>query len=230
MNEKSKAIQEVAKTTGKAIDASVKFGAFLDKCLGKGFAHLGDAFSDWAQAFRYRNLLILIDKVESIHRDRQLQGKTIPLLPKHVIPILEHASLEDDDDVRQMWAGLIANSSDPEVKFSIRKLYIEILSSLDPLDVYILNSLTDESLDERFGLMTGEHLNAEQISLEIERDYEDVLISLSNLSRHGLIIDSWKNSLESLDYGYSGFRVNNPKSNFRLSHLGGILLDGCSVT
>ncbi len=229
MKEESKAVQEGAKTALKGIEEAEKFGKFLDKVMGDGFAHLGSAFSDWAQTFRYENLLKLVDKIDSIHKKRKIQGKLIPLLPKYVIPILEQASLEDNDDVRLLWAGLIANATNPNKRFEIRKLYIEILSSLDPIDVYIINYLSDESLNEKYGMLTGVKLNAELISENIEKNVEDIKISLSNLFRHGLVIDSWEQTLESLDRGYSGFRVNNPESNIRLSHLGRILIDGCTT-
>lgn len=230
MEEEAKAVQEVAKTARKGLEVTEKFGNFLGKVMGQGFAHLGAAFSDWAQAYRYENLLKLMDKIDSIHKERKIEGKAIPMLPKHAIPILEQASLEDNDDVRLLWAGLIANATDPNKRFEIRKLYIEIISSLDPIDVYILNYLSDESLDEKYGMLTGENLNAELISENIKKNMEDIKISLSNLFRHGLIIDSWEQTLDSLDRGYSGFRVNNPKSNFRLSHLGRKLIDGCNDT
>ena len=229
MKDESKAVQEVAKTARQGIKTTEKFGKFLNEVLGEGFAHLGDAFADWAQAYRYQNLLKLIDKIDAVHKIRKVEGKTIPLLPKHVLPILEQVSLEDDDEVRLLWVGLIANATDPNIRFDVKKLYIQILSSLDPIDVQILNHLSDELLNKKYGLMSGGKLNAETITTNLERNLDDVKVSLSNLFRQGLIIDSWEQTLENLDRGYSGFRVENPDSNYRLSHLGEILIKGCSV-
>ena len=61
-------------------------------------------------------------------------------------------------------------------------------------------------------------------------DREEVGTSLQNLFRLGCIIDSWPESMESLDKGYAGFRVNNPASNFRVSDLGRKLLAMCDDT
>lgn len=230
MEEESKAVQEVAKAASKGIEASEKLGGFLSKVLGEGLVELGSAFSDWAKAYRYKNLLKLSDEIEQIHADRKLQGKTIPILPKYALPILQEASLEDDADVRSLWAGLIANATDPNLKFQIKKLYVEILSSLDPIDAAILNYLERPEVDEKYNFITGNQLNSEELAKFLDRDEEDVKVSLSNLFRHGLIIDSWEQSIDSMDRGYSGFRVNNPKSNYRLSHLGSTLLDGCKTT
>jgi hypothetical protein len=230
MKEEAKAVQEVAKTAQKGIEAAEKLGGFLNRILGDGFVHLGATFSDWAAAYRYKNLLKLIDSIEQIHSARRLAGKTIPILPKHAIPILQHASLEDSDEVRAIWAGLLANATDPNVGFQIKKLYIEILSALDPIDAIVLTFLSRENLDDEYNFMNGARLNAEEVTRRLKRDESEIKISLSNLFRLGLIIDAWDQTLDSLDRGYAGFRVNNPKSNFRLSHLGRILVDGCKTT
>ena len=230
MEEEAKAAQELAKAVSKGIEVSEKLGGFFSKVLGEGLAELGSAFSDWAKVYRYKNLLKLSDEIEKIHADRKLQGKTIPIPPKYALPILQEASLEDDAHVRSLWAGLIANATDPNVKFKIRKLHVEILSSLDPIDAVILNCLESPKIDEKYNFQSGNQLNSEELAKVLGKDEEDVKLSLSNLFRHGLIIDSWEQTIDSMDRGYSGFRVNNPKSNYRLSHLGSTLLDGCKTT
>jgi hypothetical protein len=230
MDEIAKATQEIAKVAQKSVEAGEKLGSFLAKYLGEGFCHLGGTFSDWAQAYRYRNTLKLIDEIEKIHKTRCIEGKIIPILPKFALPILQEASLEDDDQVRSMWAGLLANTTDPNKRFQLRKLYIEILSSLDPVDVQVLQFLEKEGIDEEYGFLAGAKLNADELSNKLQCDGEDIKISLSNLNRHGLIIDSWESSFDNLGSNYLGMRVNNPNSNFRLSHLGRTLLSGCATT
>lgn len=228
MEDESKTVQEVAKTTRKGIEATEKFGEFLVKILGEGFGHLGSAFSDWAKDFRYRNILKLIDRVDSIHKQRKIEGKPIPLLPKHVIPILEQASLEDNDGIRLLWAELIANATDPNRRFEIKKLYIEILSSLDPVDADVLFFLNGTHITKT--VFDGNPWNAKRIAKTINKNIDDVKISLGNLYRHGLVIDSWEQVFENLDRGYYGFRVDDNRSNFRLSHLGTKLVEGCMDT
>ena len=50
---------ETAITVRKGIEASEKLGKYFVSLMGEGFTHLGEAFSDWAQAYRYKNLLKL---------------------------------------------------------------------------------------------------------------------------------------------------------------------------
>jgi len=228
--EHAKAIQEMAKTTSKAIEAGEKSGKYLTSILGDGFKELGGAFHDWTQSYRYKNYLKLSDQIEEIHQKRMALGKPIPLTPKYALPILENASLEDSEVVQAMWAGLIANSTDPSVEFQMKKLYIEILSSLDPIDASIINYLGSNDLEKDYNFFNGQKLNVIEIASLAGVSEDDAAISLSNLFRHGLIIDSWSETIGSIDRGYSGFRVKNQESSYRLSHLGITLFNACNIT
>ncbi len=225
--EESKAVQEVAKATSKAIDAGKDAGKYLASILGEGFNALGGAFGDWAKAYRYKNYLRLSDEIESIHRERKAIGKTIPISPKYALPILEYASLEDNDTVRNMWASLIANATDPNIKLNLKKLHIEILSSLDPVDAHTINCLgNNQNWDGR----NGQNLNAKEIAAQTNLQVDDVAFSLGNLFRLGLIIDIKPQDVDVFGRGYQGFRVNSPGSSYQLSHIGRALFDACKIT
>lgn len=221
LDEEAKAVQEVAKTTGKSLDIVKAGGEFVGDIFGESFRQFSGAVADWARYFRYKNFLCIADKVNDIHTARRLTGKVVPIPPQYALPILEGASLENEESLQELWAGLIANASDPGHKLNIKKVYIEILRGLEPLDAVVMNLLSAQSLPEVFSKQNSAHLNAEGVARLLGADTEEVKISLQTLARYGCIIDSWTGqTVEDLDKGYSGFRVNNPKSNFRLSHLG----------
>ena len=140
INETSKAIAEIAKTTGKGIELAEKVGGFISKVIGPACNQLGGIMGDWAGYFRYTNLSTIADKVERRHSRRKLQGKTIPIPPRFAIPILESASLEDDETLQDVWAKLIANSMDPHFKPGIHPGYIEIVKQMSPDEAIILGS------------------------------------------------------------------------------------------
>jgi hypothetical protein len=225
MEEESKAIQEVAKTISKAIDLSEKFGKFLSSIFGEGFENIGGTFSDWTNYFRYKNMLKLQDKVLSIHRQRHIEGKTIPIPPRYALPLLDSATLEDDDNIQDKWAGLIANSTDPNKNFQFQKIFIQILTSIEPLDAAILDLLHSSEKNE------NQKRNSEDIAKTLDQDKHYVIISVSNLFRLGCIIDNWVNVYDSeIPKNYQGFRVNSPISDFRLSQLGKSLMEACKIS
>lgn len=224
LDEEAKAVQEVAKTTGKAIDLFCSAGGFLDDVFGDSLRQFGGVISDRFRYVRYRHLLSIVDKVQQIHGRRAVDGKWLPVPPQFVLPLLDGASSEAEPTVQDLWAGLIANATDPTRALHIKKVFLEILRGLEPLDAKLLECLNDPNLNDTHGIMTGATFNAVEIASRLNANVQDVMISLQTLARFGCVIDSWGNTLESLDWGYSGFRVDNPKSNFRLSHLGKRLL------
>jgi DNA-directed RNA polymerase specialized sigma subunit len=123
----------------------------------------------------------------------------------------------------------VANATAPRERLNLRKIYIEILRGLEPLDAQVLQLLGDPSLQDRYEIATDANLNAEEIARHLGADIEEVKVSLQTLARYSCVIDAWERTLENVDHGYGGFRVNNPKSNFRLSHLGEQLVQAVST-
>lgn len=219
-DEDAKAIQEVAKATGKTVELVRATGKFINQVFGDPIREVGGVAWDWARYYRFRNRVNIMDKVQAIYDDRRMVGKPLPIPPEFTLPVLEGISLEAEESIQEMWAGLIANACDPNTRFRIRKVFLEILRGLEPLDARIMVCLSDSALDKQYGIQTGAKLNAEELASKLGNDLEEAKISIQTLARYGCVIDAWENTLESLDSGYSGFRVNNPASNFRLSHLG----------
>ena len=230
MEENAKAVQQIAKTTRKGFDLGEKLGSFLSTIFGEGLKYLGGTFSDWTKYFRYKNFLNLKDKVQAIHEKREVVGKTIPIPPRYAIPLLEAASTEDDETIQDMWAGLIASATDPSTSFQLQKIYIQIISNLEPFDALLLEFLDEQNRKNMEDNKSKSKLNSEYISTHFGKKREVINISLSNLFRLGCIIDVWENYWDSEKPNpFQGFRVNNSISDFRLSQLGKMLMQACKT-
>ena len=229
MEEEAKAVKEVAKTTGKAIDIGNSFGNFINKVFGDGIVDMGGAFSDWARLYRFERLLELQDRLDKIIDKRKLEGKTIPIKPKIGISIIQNASLEDDDALQDMWANLIANSIDPNTRLNPSKLFISILSELEPLDVALLNAIKEfeEKNTPINRFLSGGAGNLKYIQESLGVYDESLGISLYNIHRLDLITDERYNSMEHVGFGTHGISVDDEKSVFVLTSLGNALLGAC---
>ena len=116
----------------------------------------------------------------------------------------------------------MVNATDPNKRFLIQKIFIQILSNLEPLDAELLDLLFARKGSKE------PRLNSERISEILNQDRQHINISLSNLFRLGCIIDNWINVWDSeIPKNYQGFRVNNPISDFSLSQLGKNLMEAC---
>lgn len=139
-DEQAKAVQEVAKSSGQLIEATKRVGSFISKVIGGASTQVGGILEDWTRYYRYKNLFVIADKVEALHKQRKIEGKSIPIPARSAIPLLESASLEDDEILQDVWARLIANSTDPDFKQSLHPGYIEIIKQMSPDEVIILSA------------------------------------------------------------------------------------------
>lgn len=70
-----------------------------------------------------------------------------PRLPLF-IPILQQASLEDNETLRTKWAALFANALNPDRREELRVAYTDILRQLSPEDVLFLDHFYDHVCEE----------------------------------------------------------------------------------
>lgn len=170
-DEEAKAAQEIAKATGKGIDASRELGGFFGKVFGGGVQNLGGAFGDWAFFYRYKNALMLRDKVNALHTERGLE-EIMPIPLRLALPFIEKASEEDNEELQDMWARLLANANDKNSDVDMTKTFIDILASIEPLDAKIIDYI---------GIAQDNTL-AELIQ-NIDASEEEIRLSISNLYR-----------------------------------------------
>jgi hypothetical protein len=69
--------------------------------------------------------------------DANIDPHSLP--PRLFLPIMEAASLESEDVLRERWAALIANAANPSGQIKVRTAYVEILKQLSAEDVEFIN-------------------------------------------------------------------------------------------
>ena len=88
------------------------------------------------------------------------------------IPILENASLEEEEELSDIWASLLANAMNPTFNEELRTAYIDIAKSLSPLDVRILEQMRHtyefkypKSNEERINIANLLYTSIEEIEI-----------------------------------------------------------------
>lgn len=93
----------------------------------------------------------------------------------------------------------------------------------------MLELLAGSEIEEKYN--KGVYPNIDEVARLLDVDLEEVKISLHTLDRYGCLITRWSSGwMGTSDGGIQGFRVNHPKSNFRLSHLGMQLVQATRTT
>lgn len=188
-NEETKAVQEVAKTTGKGIDLISQIGSAFSGPAKEAIGILQDniAYRRWI------NQIKLAEKVQCKIAEIGKSYEVKPIEFKLAVPFLEAATLDEDEYIQDLWANLLINSSYEESGINLKRTYIETLEKLSPFEVKILMLLYSIPYDavESNGISTYELPERvfvyEDNTGENHKIDEEILLVLTNLFRLGCI-------------------------------------------
>ena len=184
LEEVSKAVAETAKFGTKSVETTEKILGFLSKVFKEPIEQTSEIIGDKLKFIRWKRQVRMVDEVNKILIDKGISDtKQIPL--KFAIPMIEAASIEEEDPLQNLWNKLIANSLDPNFKVEIRYSYIEIIKSLNPLDVKILNSMYKNLIKQNCNLnqISNYSLKKEQIAGMVICNIDECIMSIYNLFR-----------------------------------------------
>ncbi len=139
-----------------------------------------------------------IENIAELHLDeverRRLNAKNLRPLPEgDAYRTMEAASLEDDESVQKLWAGLITSAMDPDSSVKSSKVFVSILRSIDAAEVSLLNILykidkpikspgTIEALNEEINRLRSE-INQDAEKSWRRYDSETRQTAIQNLMR-----------------------------------------------
>jgi len=127
-------------------------------------------------------------------REVGISQPTRPLQLKFAIPLLQAASLEDDDYLQDLWAKLLTNAVDAASGVDQRRTFVDILERLSVLEAQSLERLYSLPFDEtRNKCLLTQHLPAHASVAPENLDYKqatpspEIELALANLARLGVI-------------------------------------------
>jgi hypothetical protein len=198
MEESAKAIQEVAKLGTTSVNATTKIGSFLARVFGMPLENAVGLIGDKIEYTRWERQNRLIDKVVKEQTKRGLtQFRAVP--PKFAIPIIFNASIEEDNDLQDIWCNLLINCSDPMFDTEIRYAFIDIIKNITSLDAKILKYVYDTTLEmnEKHGITRFITLRPFAFPVTFTQIKENLLvstmeieISMNNLKRVQCVWDN----------------------------------------
>lgn len=145
---------------------------------------------------KYSRAIRLIRLQERIKQELDKSGGDLciqSLDVRFALDALEEGSFEEDDDLQDMWARLIANAIDANSGSSPRRAYISMLKDMSHLDAVIFEVIYNvpEIKGGKAIVTSGlphSASRADEIQLtELIEPSDEVKVSLSNLARLGVI-------------------------------------------
>ncbi|MGA7314637.1 MAG: Abi-alpha family protein [Silvibacterium sp.] len=122
--------------------AGEKIADLVNKLAGPLAEEVGMIFGDTVRVYRVKNWIKTLQKTERLLRDSGLPANPVP--PGLFLPIMEASSIEDNETLQEMWAGLLATAS--QKTDSVSPAFIETLKQLTPGDARHLEVICQESL------------------------------------------------------------------------------------
>jgi Abortive infection alpha len=189
IEETAKATQEVAKTAGKAIDASRELGGFFSRIFGGILDQLAGLGEDQLTVYRRTRQLRLAKRYEEIRKELGFDGEIKPLELKFGLPLIQAASIENDDDLQDLYARLLATATNPDNKIGAKRAFVSILQELGPLEVLLIDKIYSAPNTPANIVRTGKF--PENYSTNMDdanaRPSAEVELALWNLARVGCI-------------------------------------------
>ena len=146
MSEEAKAVQETAKAVGKALDVTREAGGWLDRIFGRAVEDtVGRLWTDRISARRieaaiydWERLQLLAHNVDRRLREAGVR-ETRAVPPKIAFPLLEHATMEHEEELHELWERLFASALDPSQE-EIKRTYVSVLAELSGKDARLLKT------------------------------------------------------------------------------------------
>lgn len=202
---------------------------FLDRLAGPAADEVGLMLQERMRLVRLKNSFRWSKRAKEMAEAAGFsEGANVPL--RTLFPLLEGASLEEEETLGEMWAALLANAACGE-RDAIPPSFPAILRELSPADGLV------------FSLMQPPHrsLTVEGAATLLHRDPLDllgrwaILLSLHNLQRLGLAVGEKEDFGVVADDTREGATISKrwypdsgESARYRLTVLGEAFLEACS--
>lgn len=205
------ATTEVAKTGGKAIDAASGTGQFLGEIFGDVVKDGVGLLADRLKYYRFERAALLEAKTQKNLKSLGIDElRSVP--PKVGLPLIENATLEDDDDLHTLWSNLLTSALDPNGE-EVTKKFVTVLSELSSSEAQHFQNYLD---------LIEEHNWKIENSVMSQTGQNDINIddAIRTMMRLGLL----KPYMELLNFG-QGLKgppvmVNNDTHKFKFTKFG----------
>lgn len=189
-----KAGQEIAKSASKGIDAAGGMGTFISRYVSGPLEQASGILEDRLCYIRWERRQRLMRRAEEFRKQHGLPLPDRPIPLKHAVPLFFHATLEEDDNLQDMWARLLINGTNESTRINLERSFIEILAQISFLEARILQAIYELPFEKthHVGIVT-EHLPEkatiaeDKPAIKYNEPPDDIKLALANLARIGCI-------------------------------------------
>ena len=112
---------------------------FLVKIAGPAAEEFGLLIRDKVRTWRFKKQLDMLGNAQRMLKEAGIEPSSVPW--KTLVPLLEGAALEQDDDLSTKWAALLANAANPDCSVAVHPGFGNVLSQLSPIGARFLEEV-----------------------------------------------------------------------------------------
>ncbi|WP_055149505.1 Abi-alpha family protein [Jiulongibacter sediminis] len=169
---------------------------FATKLIGPTIEEVGLLMSDNIKYFRFKNQVKILVKAQEYVNEKKINIKEIPT--KILVPLLENASLEENEEMQDKWAFMIGNLADSDQNMQ-NQIFPYLLTQISLNEFEMLSEF---SKMERIYMI--DHLRLLDLRKEdayyLKRENRELRDKVNKVQQEGF----WVKGLE--DYEYSNLQ------------------------
>jgi hypothetical protein len=178
---------------GKAVEKLIDPIADLVKRIaGPAADEVGLTVQDSVRVYRAKRQYRLLEKMEQFCKSRGIQPQPIPL--KLLLPAIDAAGAECDEDLHTMWANLLTNAADPRHR-GVLPSFAQVLRQISKGEALFLQHFYGHVLarwkvhqkQEQIVVGVGELIKIYQNAVPDTFDTDEFALTLDDLQRLGLL-------------------------------------------
>jgi hypothetical protein len=158
--------------TGLAKTTLAPVGDVIKRIAGPLADEIGESLALLARPYRIALSVKMFQKTQRMLKEAGLPAQPVP--PRLFLPMLEAASIENDEDLHTKWSALLANAASSPNK--VHPSFIEILKQLTPDDARLLDKLYTSTNGQKYRLLNQSLWLADRYGIPFQ-----------NLTRLGMI-------------------------------------------
>ncbi len=138
-----KVAKEIAKVTGQGLEIVKDSGAFVSRFIGGSLEQGFGIIEDKLKYLRWERQVRLMGRAKAFMAERGSWMRFRPVPLNVAIPIFEAASLEENDDLQDLWARLLVNAADAESGIEVKRGLVSILQDFSQMEARLLQAIYD---------------------------------------------------------------------------------------
>jgi len=196
------------KPIGEAINTTISksfegIEGFLKRVCAPALEEVGFLLKDQVRHWRLNNILGILEKAQDRLKfeNEQLQIKAHP---KVALSIIENGSMNDNDEVQELWAGLFVSSCTKDGQDDENLIFVDLLKQITVVEARIVNYSCEKA---RKIIHKNQLVTADEIKITLDELYS--ITGCNDIYRIDRELDHLR-SLDLIGQGlFGGFNVNN---------------------